>query len=1001
MERCSRYPELTRLINDSQFLTPVLDRYQIQEAIEEPITLWGGRISSALSTWLLNCLEEELDKLPLMQHALRVLYAAKSSKDGRRDVTIDLDDFLRVFGLPPNLDLFSAEGRLALRRSLSDRLTQRYNDLPDRLKPAARRAFCALTAVESRNRDIRQPQKLGTLAKIIDASVEDTRIIVRAFTTGDEAYLRCDPGLAEDVTVDVTHECILRLWSQLQAEWLVDEKRSADNLVSLARLARDWSSGSENRSVFGGLLARSALKWHTRARYQQWFDTVHPNPTWAVRYLSHVDWPAPSHGGGTLNLPAETIFERISALLVASRQQRRLFFVASFLTAVGVIALVSLVSAQIASSRAREVRRVDDALTISGLPAEHTRISDLELTIQAFSDGLVDYGAVWAKLQHVYELYRFQSEGEVHAADFAPDGKSVLAIDIRGTLYQWAVTAERKALRQVVFGLQDDEGKPAQGRSLMVSPLGDVAAVGFNQGSVELLDLTSTENRFKALQINGANPHGTESVFKLVFSIDGALLVTSSRGGNIAVWERSPPIAAQPPDSHGGDPLKWTLKQNIDLKQTRKIIDLTQKRPADIWAVDIDRAKQTIAVGLGDGHVCLLWLDDPDRPVCSEGPATEKAVKAVKFLPDKPMLVSAGNDAKVSIWDFNSSARTMTRLPFALDQNNAIWDVDFNRDGTLLATASFDGSVRIYQTGIWHLLNTVAADRIASTRRRREAKDDTIDNFLALRTVRFDPTSTMLVTSSLDHTTRVWTPLIDRASIKDLGYRLPPAGNQLFRSVYSVAIKPAGDGIAFTDQTAVYVQSSGKQPKPLPPDTDGASQKPGVAGDRGQSLFSQVLIRAPDEVIASAAEPRLTVWTLAGGDRWLARSVALPGDSIRPSPEKPKFPGRGAAIDASGSTLAVEVRDGEQASILLCPLRGNEPWTCSASGDSVITRLALDAKLPADPTENDCASSGSEVHIAVSRSGRLVAVSAGRCPIQVFDPHNGNRSRFTARTIHR
>jgi WD40 repeat protein len=500
-----------------------------------------------------------------------------------------------------------------------------------------------------------------------------------------------------------------------------------------------------------------------------------------------------------------------------------------------------------------------------------------------------------------------------------------------------------------------------------------------------LQDLTNAGDRSIPLQINGANPHGTDSVFNLVFSHDGSLLVTASRAGNIAIWERSASSVAQSTGSPGGDPLQWTLKQNVDLKQ---------KRAADIWAVDIDRTKQTIAVGLGDGYVCLLWLDDLDRPVCPEERTRDKAVKSVKFLPDKPILVSAGNDAKVTIWDLDSSARTAKPSPFTLDHNNAIWDVDFNRDGTLLATASFDGSVRIYQTGSWRLLNTVAADRVILMRERSKAGGDTVDNAIALRTVRFDPSSSMLVTSSLDHTARVWTPLIDRASIQELSYRLPPVGNRPFPSIYSVAIQPTGDGIAFTDQAAVYVQSSGKPPKSLPLDIDDAPQKPGAGSDRVQQPFSQVLIRAPNEVIASASEPRLTVWTLSGGDRWVARKVTLPGDSIRPLPGHSKFPGRGAAIDAAGAMLAVEVRDGQQVSVVLCPLRGSEAWTCSASGNSAITTLSLNAKLPLHPAEKDCASSTSEVHIAVSRSGRLVAASAGSCPIQIFDAHNRNRSRF-------
>ncbi|GIQ78671.1 AAA family ATPase [Bradyrhizobium sp. RD5-C2] len=970
LEKCSRYPGLAHLINDSQFLTPVLDRYQIQQAIEGPITLWGGQILPDLSTWLLNCLEDELDKLPLMQHALRLLYAAKTSADGRKDVTIGLADFTRVFGLPEKLDLTSGEGRLALRQTLSDRLTQRYAKLPSHLKPAARLTFCALTAVDSRNRDIRQPQKLGTLAKIIGASEEDTRAVVRAFVTREEAYLRYDPHLARDDTVDVTHECILRLWQPLQAEWMADEKRSGENIVSLARLARDWKGGSEKRSIFDRLFAGIALKWVARDQYQSWFDKARPSSDWAARYLSNVDWPAQPDSGAR-RATADAIFRSIVALLDASRRQQWLFVVASIVLAVGLIATVSMVSIYFANSKALQARRLDDLITISGLHAEQTRVSQVESALEAMNEGLANFGAVWAKLQQVNELYRFNAKEEIHAADFASNGKSVLAIDKAGILHQWAIATARNVVREVDFGLRDPNGDRAEGRSLIVSPVGDVAAIGFNQGSVILLDMTRPESRFKALQIDGANPHGSDSVFKVAFSIDGALLVTSSRAGNIAIWERSLP---EPSGGARRDPLQWTLKANVNLRKSRP--------RADIWAVDIDRAKQMIAVGLRDGAICLLRLDDLSRPFCPDV-RSEGAVKAVRFLPDRPMLVSAGNDAKVSIWEIDGSARIAKPLPFTLEHNNAIWDIDLSRDGSLLATADFDGSVRVYQTGSWRLLSTVAADTVVSSRRHQPG--DTVDNALALRTVRFDPTSTMLVTSSLDHTARVWTPLTDRAGFRELSYRLPPAENKRFRSIYSVAVSSTGDEVAFSDQAAVYIQSVGQMPKALPLATGKPAPGSPSGSNQPQRTFGQVLMRTPNEIVASNVEPMLTIWTRPDNGEWAVRTVALPGDTV-PS-------GRGATIGATGALLAVEVRDGDTASILLCPLRGGEQWSCSPSDNSQVTVLPLSAKLPSSASDQDCASRDSEIHTALSRSERLLAVSVGKCPIQIFNLRNQNQSR--------
>jgi len=984
LEKCSRYPELTHMINGSQFLAPVLDRYQIQHAIEGPIALFGGSISPEFSTWLLNSLEDELDRLPLMQHALKLLYSEKSSAKHRHDVTIGVDDFIRVFKLPADLDLSSPEGRRALRSSLSDRLTQRYSELPDRLKPGAQRVFCALTAIESQHRDIRRPQKLGILAKTIGESLEDTRTIVRAFSTGDEAYLRSTSKLEEDDTVDVTHECILRLWSQLQADWLVDEKRSADNITLLAKMAQDWEDSTKTSSFIKKFFVPDVLTGYTRDRYQKWFDQNRPNSTWAARYLRGVDWPAP--GQPENRLSSEQIFARIEALLTASKQHRdRTRVAVAVAAAAPVLAVIAILwvyydsekaKAQIATMEARQARMnaqhaqyENDRIITSGLPPIQTRIANLTSAMNALSNRLAGYEGVWAGLQKIYELYRFNTtdndtSGQVHAADFAPDGKSVLAIDLGGKLHQWALGPERKVLRRFVIGPRDASGRPAEGRSLRVSPLGDVAAVGFNDGSVVLVDLKSSGSRSGALQIDGAKPHRSSdpdvlpTVFGVVFSSDGSLLVTSSRAGNLTIWGRE--SRDEPGKMSGSDPLRWTLIKDVKLEEPQP----------DIWAVDIDRGKQTIALGLGDGRVCLLWLADLDKPTCShEGHA--KRLKSVKFKPDKPILVSAGNDAKVTIWNVDALTRQFHPWPIPLFQDNAIWDLDFNRDGSLLATSSWDSSVRIYQTAGWRLVNTVAADRFELMRGSRVVTERSEDVLSALRTVRFSPESNMLVTASLDHTARVWNPLFDRTSLLDLSYRLPPSGNASNRPLRSVAVGSTGDRIAFVDGDAVYLRSSGVEPKRLPSPEDG----PRVLS------VTRVLMPWPNEVVASGVEPRLVVWTEASGGKWHSRSIDLPGDAI---PD-----GRGLAIDGARSVLAVEIREGEETSILLCPLpRTQGEWGCAKTAQSPSDRVPLAIDL-----KPEGCGYRAKMELVLSKSGRLLAAGSGFCPIRVFDRENRGKSR--------
>jgi WD40 repeat protein/energy-coupling factor transporter ATP-binding protein EcfA2 len=977
LEKCSRYPELTKLINESQFLTPALDRYQIQEAIENPIALWNGKITREFSTFLLNCLEDEFDRLPLMQHALKVLYTKKRAATGRSDVTIGVEDFIRVFELPQDIDLSSSQGRVALRNSLSDRLTQRYNGLPDHLKASAARAFCALTAVDSPYRDIRRPCKLGELASIIGESVEDTRTIVRAFSEGDEVYLRTTVELAENDTVDVTHECLLRLWSKLQTEWLVDEKNSAENVKLLAKLARDWENSSEKWSGIRRFFTPTVLRGYTRVRYQEWFDGARPNAAWAARYLAGFNWPAPQRGPGQKLTPKE-IFERIGDLLAASKWHLVRARIGLGFVSVCVLGLIGFISKQQADNyrqrvnfHAQQERAENERAVTSGLLPEQMRVHNAQAALKALKKGLSDYGAVWAGLQQIQEVHRFklgdEKQDQVRAADFAPDAKSIVAIDYGGVLHQWALTSGTKVVWESSIGPPDAKGTPAQGRSLRVSSQG-VAAVGFSDGSVVLVDLTSSPPRTQALQIDGHKPHRSpdpgrrSSVFKLVFSPDGSLLVTTSRSGNIAIWQQSP-SQAEAEHRAPADRLRWISRRNVDLDALLQ--------PADIWAVDIDRTKQQIAIGLTGGRVCLLRVDGPDRPVCSTAGHTEgKTVKSVAFMPDRPILLSAGNDDHVTIWNADAITGQLTPWPIALYQDADIWDIDLSHDGSLLATASWDGSVRIYQTATWRLLNTVAADRFGHRRREigTTAGKSTNTSF-ALRTVRFDPTSNMLVTSSLDHTARVWAPLWDQTSLLDLSTRLRPAGNSPVHEIVSVALAPSGKRVAFTDGTVVFLRSSGENLKRLTVPEDGLVKR--VADRETKPLrFGQVLMPSEDEVLASAEEPRLAHWTRAATGEWESQILELRGDAI---PD-----GRSIAVDRRGVTLAVEVREDEKASILLCRRPDiHQPWTCPADG------------FPTHFNGNGCAKD-THVVFTLAKSGRWLAAGAGPCPIEVFDTRNAS-----------
>ena len=72
---CAQFAELTKKINDSHYLIPQLTREQKRKAIEGPVAVGGGEISSRLVQQLLNDLGDNPDQLPILQHSLMRTWA--------------------------------------------------------------------------------------------------------------------------------------------------------------------------------------------------------------------------------------------------------------------------------------------------------------------------------------------------------------------------------------------------------------------------------------------------------------------------------------------------------------------------------------------------------------------------------------------------------------------------------------------------------------------------------------------------------------------------------------------------------------------------------------------------------------------------------------------------------------------------------------------------------------------------------------------------------------
>lgn len=113
-------------------------------------------------------------------------------------------------------------------------------------------------------------------------------------------------------------------------------------------------------------------------------------------------------------------------------------------------------------------------------------------------------------------------------------------------------------------------------------------------------------------------------------------------------------------------------------------------QPPVVTGVSIQSTGKWLAV-VGDDHIVSL-LDLIRVEFVSHFARHRDWVRTAKFAPDGSYLATAGNDARLLVWETESlgQVRELTTQP------QAIVELDISPDGTRIATVGFDDQVRVY-----------------------------------------------------------------------------------------------------------------------------------------------------------------------------------------------------------------------------------------------------------------------------------------------------------------
>ncbi len=290
----------------------------------------------------------------------------------------------------------------------------------------------------------------------------------------------------------------------------------------------------------------------------------------------------------------------------------------------------------------------------------------------------------------------------VTAVAFTPDGGSLL-VGAFGRVVEWDL-----ARKSVVRELDDMAGGV---NSLLFSPDGKLLSVAggkpFSPGEIRLYDAHA-----------GLKPVATlaahkEVILNQAFSPDSKRLATVSFDKTVEIWD----IA------------------------DRKRIASIQDHSDTVQCVAFDRQGKTLATG---GMDRIVKLSDA---VSGKGFLTInpelRAILTLAFSPDGKFLVTSGESPEIRWWDVTSIGDSvsergwipMRKLP---GHTAPVYDLRFSPDGTMLATAGADHSVRLWDGSTGRPLRTL------------------IDADDLQYGVAFAPDSKQIAAAGGDGLTRVW-----------------------------------------------------------------------------------------------------------------------------------------------------------------------------------------------------------------------------------------------------